>query len=82
MALEAGAYLLAVAGSSSSRRSLMLGPAVDVSLALLPFCEELASPLLMGQRAAETQPRVPLLAMGQFLLPDSGQPQTVFRIEP
>jgi hypothetical protein len=36
----------------------------------------------MGQRAAETQPRVPLLAMGQFLLPDSGQPQTVFRIEP
>lgn len=82
MALEAGPYLLAVAGSSSSRRSLMLGPAVDVSLALLPFCEELASPLLMGQRAAQTQPRVPLHAMGQFLLPDSGQPQTVFRVEP
>ena len=82
MALEAGPYLLAVAGSSSSRRSLMLGPAGDVSLALLPLCEELASPLLMGQRAAQAQPRVPLHAMGQFLLPDSGQPQTVFRVEP
>ena len=85
-ALEAGPYLLAVAGSSASRRSLMLGPAVDVALALLPLCEELASPLLLGQRAAATQQRtlqhLPLHPMGQFLLPDSGQPQTVYRAEP
>jgi adenylate cyclase len=85
-ALEAGPYLLAVAGSSASRRSLMLGPAVDVALALLPLCEELASPLLLGQRAAAIQQRLsqhlPLHPMGQFLLPDSGQPQTVYRAEP
>jgi adenylate cyclase len=81
-AVEAGPYLLAVAGSSNSRRSLMLGPAVDVALALLPLCDELASPLLMGQRAAALQPRVPTHPMGQFLLPDSGHPQTVYRVEP
>jgi hypothetical protein len=81
-AVEAGPYLLAVAGSSNSRRSLMLGPAVDVALALLPLCDELASPLLMGQRAAGLQPRVPTHPMGQFLLPDSGQPQAVYRVEP
>ncbi len=81
-ALDTGPYLLAVAGSSASRRSLMLGPAVDVALALLPLCDELASPLLLGQRAAAAQPRVPLHPMGSFLLPDSGQPQTVCRVEP
>lgn len=81
-AVETGPYLLAVAGSSASRRSLMLGPAVDVALALLPLCDELASPLLLGQRAAATQPRVALHPMGSFLLPDGGQPQTVCRVEP
>ena len=81
-AVETGPYLLAVAGSSASRRSLMLGPAVDVALALLPLCDELASPLLLGQRAAAAQPRLPLQPMGSFLLPDSGQPQTVCRVEP
>lgn len=81
-AVETGPYLLAVAGSSASRRSLMLGPAVDVALALLPLCDELASPLLLGQRAAAAQPRVALHPMGSFLLPDSGQPQTVCRVEP
>jgi len=81
-AVDTGPYLLAVAGSSASRRSLMLGPAVDVALALLPLCDELASPLLLGQRAAAAQPRLTLHPMGSFLLPDSGQPQTVCRVEP
>lgn len=81
-AVETGPYLLAVAGSSASRRSLMLGPAVDVALALLPLCDELASPLLLGQRAAAAQPRLELQPMGSFLLPDSGQPQTVSRVQP
>jgi class 3 adenylate cyclase len=81
-AVETGPYLLAVAGSSNTRRSLMLGPAMDVALALLPLCEELASPLLLGQRAAATQPRLRLHPMGSFLLPDSAQPQTVCRVEP
>jgi class 3 adenylate cyclase len=81
-AVETGPYLLAVAGSSASRRSLMLGPAVDVALALLPLCDELASPLLLGQRAAAAQPRLALQPMGSFLLPDSGQPQTVSRVQP
>ena len=81
-AVETGPYLLAVAGSSNTRRSLMLGPAMDVALALLPLCEELASPLLLGQRAAATQPHLRLHPMGSFLLPDSAQPQTVCRVEP
>jgi hypothetical protein len=80
-AIEAGPYLLAVAGSSTSRRSLLLGPAVDVALGLLPLCEELASPLLLGQRAASSGPRVATHPMGHFLLPDSAQPQTVHRVE-
>lgn len=81
-AVDTGPYLLAVAGSAASRRSLMLGPAVDVVLALLPLCDELASPLLLGQRAAAAQPRLTLHPMGSFLLPDSGEPQTVCRVEP
>jgi adenylate cyclase len=81
VAIEAGPYLLAVAGSSTSRRSLLLGPAVDVALGLLPLCEELASPLLLGQRAAGAGPRVATHPMGHFLLPDSAQPQTVHRVE-
>lgn len=81
-AIEAGPYLLAVAGSHQSRRSLMLGPAVDRSLALLTMCDELASPLLMGQQAAQTDPHCAMHPMGHFLLPDSGQPQPVFRVEP
>jgi adenylate cyclase len=81
-AVDTGPYLLAVAGSAASRRSLMLGPAVDVALALLPLCDELASTLLLGQRAAAAQPRLTLHPMGSFLLPDSGQPQTVCRVEP
>jgi len=81
-AVETGPYLLAVAGSSATRRSLMLGPAVDVALALLPLCDELASPLLVGQRAAAVQPRLTLHPMGSYLLPDSGHPQTVCRVEP
>jgi adenylate cyclase len=79
--VETGAYLLAVAGTSATRRSLMLGPAVDVALALLPLCDELASPLLLGQRAASTQPGFSLKAMGSFLLPDNGQGQTIYRVE-
>lgn len=81
-AVEIGPYLLAVAGSRDSRRSLMLGPAVDRALALLPLCEELASPLLMGEQAALACPSCASRPMGHFLLPDSGQPQTVFRVEP
>jgi hypothetical protein len=46
------------------------------------LCDELASPLLLGQRAAAAQPRLALQPMGSFLLPDSGQPQTVSRVQP
>ena len=60
----------------------MLGTAVNSVLAMLPLCEELASPLLMGQRAASTGPRLSLHPMGQFLLPESRSPQTIYRVEP
>jgi adenylate cyclase len=82
IALEVGPYLLAVAGSPTARRPLLLGAAVDSALGLLPLCEELASPLLLGQTAAAAKPRVTLLAMGSFLLPDGASPQVVHRVEP
>jgi hypothetical protein len=50
-------------------------------LALLPFCEELASPLLIGPQAAQTPPSQALIPMGQFLLPDHAQPKQLFRTE-
>lgn len=82
IALDQGESLLAVAGSRTRRRPLMLGTAVDSVLAMLPLCEELASPILMGQRAADTGPRLSLHPMGQFLLPETRTPQTLYRVEP
>lgn len=82
MAVDLGDFLLAVAGSRTSRRSLMLGTAVDSVLAMLPLCEELASPILMGQRAAQWAPRISMHPMGQFLLPETRSPQTIYRVEP
>ena len=82
MAIDHGDFLLAVAGSRTSRRSFMLGAAVDSVLAMLPMCEELASPILMGQGAAQTAPRITMHPMGQFLLPESPKQQTIYRVEP
>ena len=82
MAIDHGDFLLAVAGSRTSRRTLMLGVAVDSVLAMLPLCEELASPILLGQRAAQSAPRISLHPMGQFLLPESPKQQTIYRVEP
>ena len=82
MAVDHGDFLLAVAGSRTSRRSLILGTAVDSVLAILPLCAELGSPILMGQQAALMLPRITLHPMGQFLLPESRNPQTLYRVEP
>jgi len=82
MAIDHGDFLLAVAGSRTSRRTLMLGVAVDSVLAMLPLCEELASPILLGQRAAQSAPRISMHPMGQFLLPESPKQQTIYRVEP
>jgi adenylate cyclase len=82
IAVELGPYLLAVAGSPNARRPLLLGSAVDAAQGLLPLCEELASPLLLGHAAAATQPRVTLQPMGSFLLPDGASPQLVHRVDP
>jgi adenylate cyclase len=83
-ALESGPYLLAVAGSSTRRRPLILGPAVDTATAMLGLSEELASVLLLGPVAHEAQPQVAgmqLHTMGQFLLPDASRPVSLSRIE-
>jgi adenylate cyclase len=82
MAVELGPYLLAVAGSPAARRPLLLGAAVDAALGLLPLCEDLASPLLLGHLAAAAEPRVTLQPMGSFLLPDGASPQVVHRVQP
>ena len=83
-ALESGPYLLAVAGSSTRRRALILGPAVDTATAMLGLSEELASVLLLGPVAQDAQPQLPgmqMHTMGQFLLPDAPRPITLSRIE-
>ena len=83
-ALESGPYLLAVAGSSTRRRALILGPVVDAATAMLGLSEELASVLLLGPVAHEAQPQVAgmqLHTMGQFLLPDASRPVSLSRIE-
>lgn len=79
-ALEAGSFLVAVAGSRSSRRPLLLGPAVDVVVAMLALADELASPLLVGARAAVLRPGAPLISLGQFLLPDHPEPGPLYRV--
>lgn len=80
-AIEAGAFLLGVAGSRASRRPLLLGPASDVVLAMLALSDELASPLLVGERAAGLAPglEASLQSVGRFLLPDRAKPYELFR---
>lgn len=80
--IDHGDFLLAVAGSRTSRRSLILGRAVDNVLAMLPLCEELASPILLGQRAAQSAARMSVHPMGQFFLPETRSPQIIYRAEP
>ena len=78
--MESGAFLLAVAGSRTSRRPLLLGPAVDVTFGMLSLADELASPMLVGARAAALQPDIPLVSLGQFLLPDQPEPAPLYRV--
>ena len=81
-AIESGAFLLGVAGPQASRRPLLLGPVADVVLAMLPFCDELGSSLLIGAQAAQTVPEEKLVLIGQFLLLDHARPQSLYRTEP
>jgi adenylate cyclase len=78
--LETGTFLLGLAGPHSSRRLLLLGPVVDAVQAMLPFCEELASQILVGRQLAELQSAEKLVSLGKFLLPDQAQPQTLYRV--
>ena len=80
-AIEVGAFLLGVAGSRASRRPLLLGPAADIVLAMLALSDELASPLLVGQRAAESGLGLDgsLHSVGRFLLPDRAKPHELYR---
>jgi adenylate cyclase len=79
VAIDYGPYLLAVAGTSRTRRTLVLGPVVDTTLGLLTLSEELASPLLLGEAAGRSLPDESVALMGQFLLPDAGAPHGVYR---
>ena len=79
-AIESGAFLLGLAGPQSSRRLLLLGPVADIAQAILPFCEELAAPILIGPQLAQLQTAEKLVVMGKFLLPDQAQPKTLYRV--
>ncbi len=80
-AIESGAFLLGVAGSRTSRRPVLLGPTADAVLAMLALCDELASPLLVGDHAASAQPGDTLHPMGRFLLPDHPRPKQLYRVD-
>lgn len=80
-AIESGAFLLGVAGSRTSRRPVLLGPTTDAVLAMLALCDELASPLLVGDQAASAQPADTLHPMGRFLLPDHPTPKQLYRVD-
>lgn len=80
-ALETGSFLVGVAGSKSSRRPLLLGPAADTVLAMLALCDELASPILVGPNAARAEPADTLRSLGHFLLPDQAEPKPLFRTD-
>lgn len=81
VAVEAGSFLVGVVGSRASRRPLLLGPVADTVLAMLPLCDELAAPLLVGPHAADTHPDGTLHSLGQFLLPDQLRPKLLYRSE-
>ena len=81
VAVEAGSFLVGVVGSRASRRPLLLGPVADTVLAMLPLCDELAAPLLVGPNAADTHPQGTLHCLGQFLLPDQMHPKPLYRSE-
>ena len=72
-------FLVGVVGSRASRRPLLLGPVADTVLAMLPLCDELAAPLLVGPHAAGTHPDGTLHSLGQFLLPDQMHPKPLYR---
>lgn len=80
-AIESGAFLLGVAGSRTSRRPVLLGPTADAVLAMLSLCDELASPVLVGDHAASAQPGDTLHLMGRFLLPDHPRPRQLHRVD-
>lgn len=81
VAVEAGSFLVGVVGSRASRRPLLLGPVADTVLAMLPLCDELAAPLLVGPHAAGIYPHETLHSLGQFLLPDQMHPKPLYRSE-
>jgi len=81
-AIESGAFLLGVAGPQASRRTLLLGPVAAAVLAMLPLRGDPAAPVLIGAQAAHTLAGQNLVLIGQFLLLDHAQPQSLYRPAP
>ena len=79
-AIEGGAFLIGLAGPKASRRVLLLGPVADIAQAMLPFCEDLAAPLLIGPQLAQLAIVPPPLLIGKFLLPDQQHPKSLYRV--
>ena len=83
-AIEAGAYLLGIVGESGSRRSVLLGPVANDVMGMLSLGEELASPILIGPKAAQAfaDGAAALQPLGRFLLPDQLQAKHLYRSAP
>lgn len=83
-AIEAGGYLLGIVGESGSRRSVLLGPVANDVMGMLSLGEELASPILIGPKAAQAfaDGAAALQPLGRFLLPDQLQAKHLYRSAP
>lgn len=83
-AIESGAYLLGIVGESDSRRSVLLGPVANDVMGMLSLGEELASPILVGPKAAQAfvGGDAVLQSLGRFLLPDQHRAKHLYRSAP
>jgi adenylate cyclase len=79
IAIESGPYLHGVVGHADSRRAILLGPAVADVQGMLELSTELASPVLLGPKAAVALRQEQLQRLGSFVLPAQAQAKSLFR---
>lgn len=79
IAIESGAYLQGIVGTADNRRAVLIGPAATDALAMLELSDELATPVLVGPRAAAAlEQAASVRRLGQFVLPEQSQPKPLY----
>lgn len=79
IAIESGSYLQGIVGPAEARRAVLIGPAATDALAMLELSDELASPVLLGPKAASHLAHsADVHRLGQFVLPQQAQSKPLF----